>query len=339
MSSDYFDISFTKNISLERPIVRDWFFYEKLEIVENQPIPIFRFKNVHISPGSKNAVRLKGQWNIVTDGFGQYGHFMKEGIGQYLYCKQLFSNLQPLFLHVYSHDTPEYLRSIVELCFNRIKKDLENQKAAVGSLEYVEFKGPALHHKHFIIDELIVMMDNGRLVFAQSFPNFWEARAPHLSRCLVDYFNDLRVYDFSKPKKIFITRRNRSKELDKRNQKDDFWYKNRFIDDNTLSLVESIFAKHGYEIIDFSGMTLHDQISYSYNSTHFAGFLGTAFHNGIWCKPGTKFYGLRATQYNFDWKHDIIHTVEESTYSLIDIWKIEDVERVELIISKFLTKK
>jgi len=314
---------YAKYTDTERPIFREWVYYDSLNVVPNQPTAVYVLDNANISPQAAKTINLPGTWMIVTDGFGQYGHFLREGVGAYLYCKTIFPELKPLFLRVLPRETSELLEETIDYVFERLSRGMD-------SLHH--FVGNAIHDVNFKFEKLIVMLDNGRLLTARSHPNFFECRTPQIASCLVDYFSDLRVFEPGLPDKIFVTRRRRNLELSTMGKTQDPWYKTRFIDERTMEKAEMIFSENGYEVIDFGEMTFPDQVKYSYNAAKFAGFLGTGFHNGIWCRDGSEFYGIQTGTYGFDWKHDIVSTLENARFSLIKIEENAGLEEMRSVI-------
>lgn len=53
-------------------------------------------------------------------------------------------------------------------------------------------------------------------------------------------------------------------------------------------LLQDAFRKDGYEIIHPERMTPQQQVSLFSSATHIAGIQGSAFHNVVYCQPGTK---------------------------------------------------
>jgi len=316
-----------KHSQTERPIFREWVHYDDLTVVPNQPITVYVLENANISPNAEPSVKLEGTWMVVTDGFGQYGHFLREGVGAFLYCRTIFPDLQPLFMRVLPSETNEQMRQTIDMIFDRM---------SCGLPELRHYEGSAIHQFNFRIERLVVMLDNGRLLTSRSHPNFWECRTPHIASCLRDYFSDLMIEDETAASKIFVTRRQRNAEIAARERRDDPWYRNRFVDEDLMGAVEQAFSDHGYEIVDFGEMAFPDQVRRSYNAGSFAGFLGTAFHNGIWCQDGSAFYGVKVGSYGFDWEHDIIHTVAGSKYSLIDVSDADDPSSARAKVESYI---
>ena len=73
----------------ERPIFNFETYYDEVISVPNEDLPIYVFKNVRINPWAKNEKHydMPGYWMCITDGGRHYGHWIKECICGFRYCK------------------------------------------------------------------------------------------------------------------------------------------------------------------------------------------------------------------------------------------------------------
>ncbi|WP_190273149.1 glycosyltransferase family 61 protein [Methylorubrum extorquens] len=88
-------------------------------------------------------------------------------------------------------------------------------------------------------------------------------------------------------------------------------------------LLQDAFLKDGYEIIHPERMTPQQQVNLFSSATHIAGIQGSAFHNVVYCQPGTK---------------TVMFVREE--YSMIDFINIDkccnlDAVYIEDVMEKF----
>lgn len=315
----------TVSDKFELPIFHYDIYYEEIDILENEPFPIYILKNVYINPFKKNEKHydMYGTWMCISDGGRQYGHYIKESIGSFLYCKKIFPELKPFFLETHLEDVYKHqvLSHIINFVNQKIINDFVEEK--------IYLYGNDIWHSSFFIENLVIMMDNGKVWFNYQYPHFEECQAPHVSKALVEYFDEYRIIDNSTPKKIFMTRKNVSNELKEKGLIDHSHFKYRYFDDWMEDGIEQAFIDKGYSIVNWSGMSLQDQIKISYNATHIAGIIGTSFHNGMWAKDGTKFYAIRPNNiYLFDWEHDIVNLLKDVSFTYIDSWDYKTFEDV-----------
>lgn len=311
---------------LETPIFNYEAYYDEVITVENQDLPIYVFKNVRINPHLKHKkhYEMRGYWFCVSDGGRQYGHYLKEYVGGFIYCKSIFKDLKPFFLEphsgidVYKHQP---LSDIINFCNNKIYNDFGDEK--------IYLYGHEMDETSFFIENLVVMMDNQKVFFNFQYPFFSEHHCPQVSKALAEYFKEYKVDDDSLNKKIFMSRKNVSLELKEKNLDQHGYFKHRYFEDWVEDAIEQAFIDKGYWLVTWSGMPLQDQIKISHNATHIAGIIGTSFHNGIWAQDNTKFYAVRPNSvYLFDWEHDIVNSLNNISYNYVDTWDCQTYEQV-----------
>lgn len=319
----------------ESPIFNNSIFYEKVEVVEDEPTPIYIFHNVVINPfgyewmhGIKETITLSGMWFPIMDYGSHYGHYIKEGVGCFIHCKERFPDLNPMFLEFMTAEPSGFVG--VGKLINKLNEELLEE---FGGKRY---KGPIFLENRFFIEKLVIMMDNGRMFFNKQHPFFMEHMAPEVSKSLARHFKKYKVSDPSYPKKIFITRKVITDIIKKENLTSHEHFKNRYFEPWMEDAIENAFVDQGYTVIDFVNMPFEEQIKYPHNATHFASIIGTAFHNGIWCEDGTTFYGIRPnSRYLFDWKHDIVKSLNKVSWNYLDTWELKTYEEVY----QFITEK
>lgn len=323
----------TNNIQFETLLLQKNIYYEKLEILENEELPVYVFTNVNMRPNIKNnSIKLDGEWSIVWDAGGHYGHYIKEYAGGFVFCKSKFKNLKPLFVR----SGPLKPEDHVQL------QQANNVIDFVNEMLYQDFGGIKMPSEEFwskniIIDKLIIVMDNGRNLFRRDYPYFFECEAPGISREMIKYFNRLKIDDPTKPKKIFISRKTMTQTIKEQNIQNRMHYKNRYFDEWVEDALEQAFIEAGYTVIDFFGMSFEDQVSYSHNADFFAGIIGTSYHNGIWVKDGTTFYAIRPnTLYDFDWENDITKSLNNIKFNYIDLFECKNYEEVYNLVKSII---
>jgi hypothetical protein len=310
----------------ERPIFNFETYYDEVISVPNEDLPIYIFKNVRINPWAKNTkhYEMPGYWMCLTDGGRQYGHWLKESVGGFVYCQSIFKDLKPFFLETFSgkdNYTFHPMSELIEFAHGKIMQDFGDHD--------IYMMGNEIHHASFFIENLVIMMDNQRVFFNGEFPFFAEAHCPQVSKSLANYFKDYKIDDEHLPKKIFMSRKNVTKELKRTGMNENQYFKNRYFEEWVEDAIEKAFVDKGYAVVNWSGRPLQDQIRISHNATHMAGIIGTAFHNAIWSQNGTKFYAIRPnTNYLFDWEHDIVRSLENVIYKNVDPWDCKDYQEM-----------
>jgi hypothetical protein len=311
---------------LEVPLLNYETYYDEVTTVENEGLPIYVFKNVRINPHLKDKkhYEMPGYWMGISDGGRQYGHYLKEYVGGYVYCQSIFKDLKPFFIEPHSGKDvygSHPLSHIINFCNEKIMNDFGDQR--------VYLYGNEIHETSFFIENLVIMMDNQKLLFNLQFPFFSEHHCPQVSKALAKYFGEYKVTDESMPKKIFMSRKNVSEDLKKQNLHVHNYFKMRYFDEWIEDAIEQAFIDKGYYIVTWSGMLLQDQIKVAHNATHMAGITGTSFHNAIWSQNGTKIYAVRPNNvYMFDWEHDIVNSLEDISYNYIDTWDCKSYEEI-----------
>lgn len=323
----------------EHPILNTDIYYERLEIVPNQPTAVYVFHNVVINPfgykrhgGVKGTIELKGIWYPVLDYGKHYGHYIKEGVGGFVYCKNIFTDLKPICFELMTTEPTGTIGA------SGVISELNNELLSEFGDPKHHYKGHVFLEKRFIIEKLVVMMDNGRALFKKQYPYFLEHMAPHVSKAMIKHFKKYKIDDPSYPKKIYITRKRVTQAIKRDNLDGQAHFKNRYFHPWVEDAIEQAFIDQGYSVIDFSDMPFKDQIKYPHNATHFASITGTAFHNGIWCENGTTFYAIRPNNgYLFDWEHDIVRSLSSVRWNYIDPWDSHTYAEMYDFITKKIT--
>jgi capsular polysaccharide biosynthesis protein len=133
------------------------------------------------------------------------------------------------------------------------------------------------------------------------------------------------VKDSSYPKKVYVSRRSVSDYLDKHNIKNHI---SRYNEDHVENALEDFFVQKGYEVINFSGMPIQQQIMYMYNATHVSGLMGANTWNSIFCDNGVKHYCLQTHMwFNHEYNKDM-EKVIDFDYQLVKIHNVETYESV-----------
>jgi hypothetical protein len=322
---------------LEVPLLNYETYYDEVLTVENEGLPIYVFKNVRINPHLKDKKHydMPGYWMGISDGGRQYGHYLKEYVGGFIYCQSIFKDLKPFFIEPHS-GVDVYgshpLSHIINFCNEKIMNDFGEQK--------VYLYGNEIHETSLFIENLVIMMDNQKLLFNLQFPFFSEHHCPQVSKALAKYFGEYKITDESMPKKIFMSRKNVSEDLKKQNLHVHNYFKNRYFEEWVEDAIEQAFIDKGYYIVTWSGMLLQDQIKVAHNATHMAGITGTSFHNAIWSQNGTKIYAVRPNNiYLFDWEHDIVNSLEDISYNYIDTWECKSYEEIYNLVFNSIKDK
>jgi len=315
----------TNFIQFETLFLQKDIYYEKLEILENEELPVYIFTNVNMRPHIKDkTLNLTGEWSIVWDAGGHYGHYIKEYAGGFVFLKSKFPDLKPLFFRSGPYKEGDHVQ--LQQAYNVVD--------TVNEMIYNDFGGIKLSsgeywNTNIVIEKLIVVMDNGRNIFRRDYPYFFECQAPGISREMIKYFDRLKIEDPTKPKKIYISRKSMTQTIREQNIQNRMHYKNRYFDNWIEDALEQAFIDNGYTVIDFSGMPFEEQVSYSYNADVFAGIIGTSFHNGIWVKEGTTFFAVRPnTLYDFDWENDITKSINDIKFNYIDLFDCKNYDDV-----------
>jgi hypothetical protein len=311
---------------LEVPLLNYDTYYDEVITLENEDLPIYVFKNVRINPHLKDKKHydMPGRWMCISDGGRQYGHYIKEYVGGFIYCRSIFKDLKPFFVEPHSgHDVygSHPLSDIISFANGKIMNDFGEEK--------IYLYGNEIHETSFFIENLVIMMDNQKLLFNLQYPFFSEHHCPQVSKALAKYFEEYKITDESLSKKIFMSRKNVSQDLKEKNLHVHGYFKNRYFEEWVEDAIENAFIDKGYSIVTWSGMLLQDQIKISHNATHIAGITGTSFHNGMWAQNGTKFYAVRPNNiYMFDWEHDIVNSLEDISYNYIDTWNCKSYDEI-----------
>ena len=332
------NISLFGNQRFEVPILNDGIFYERMESVLNEPVAIYIFHNVVINPeefsspgANKKTIHLKGTWFPIMDCGGHYGHYIKEGVGAFLYCRSKMPDLKPVFFEFMTAD-PIGITGARKL-INDLNQELAEEFGDPKNI----YRGPVFFENRIFIDKLVIMMDNGRMFFRKHYPFFNEHMAPELSKSLFKHFDKYKQDDPTYPKKIYVSRRLATKAIENANFTNHEHFKKRYFEPWVEDALENAFKDNGYTVIDFAEMDFADQVKYPHNATHFASISGTAFHNGIWCKNGTTFYCIRPNNlYLFDWKHDIVKSLEDVSWNHVDPWECSDYDQLYDFVVKQL---
>lgn len=287
--------------------------YNFLKCYEHGKNTVYEFDQVLIENNEftkKNI--LNGTYMLLTNS-GHYFHFLKEYVGSYLYYKKhIDDNLKILWVEA-DWQAPDFhdTNQPIEKCFEMLKVDCpEIIKISLGEFITQNFK----------IEKLAVIADPGWMILNRSFPPY-EQSLNGCNKELREFIKPLMIEDLLKPKKIFISRKKVSESL---REKKDFKSISRYNPEWLEKAIEDFFKIRGYTIIELSGMTIEDQVSYFYNADYVAGQMGAGLINGIFSKDGTKFVCIKTHKwFHYPYDEDIWQVIN-AEYEYAELYDKKD---------------
>lgn len=291
--------------------------YDGLEISSHNGVgPIYYFKNVKIEQNqNKNFTNLSGKWMIVGNGYF-YGHYLQETIGPLLYYKKnIDKNLKILWVDQ-------------ELVPNPHGHNLENASKEARNMLFSEgdilMSGSEFLNSNFIIEDFITFFNNIRFIPSlveiiknYKFKGLTQHNNTEINKLLRSFYGGSMKDDPSLPKKLFLSRKRRSMLIEQFGTGEDPL---RYAPDWYHNAIEDYFRSIGYEIIEFSGIEVSMQAKYLYNADHVAGIHGTAFLNGIFCKPGTSFVSI-LSEPKYLYKHELdAKSVIDVNFNFVELY-------------------
>lgn len=239
--------------------------------------PFYSFKNFYYNDKNKNN-HLKGKWFLMPSG-QHYHHFLKEMLAPFLYYKNnIDDSIKILWVEVPSFNATEHKMDVINL---EIKQLLSGFGVETFNREDISVS----------VDELITFAVGPRFL---GIPNFIKNyifgnthyyHFPEANKELRKFFTPFMIEDETKPKKIFVSRKESNVSLEKNNLQNDFGHRLRYENSNFLQALEDYYQEQGYTILSLSGMSIFEQISYFYNAEKIAGSPGTNLCNLIFSKP------------------------------------------------------
>lgn len=321
----------TKNMKFIYPIK-----FSKHEIIENRNTPIHILSDVTIgdtSRGNACSMSIPGT-NMIMTCTPHYFHFLKEYVGSYLYYRNNFDkDTKFIWMQNAGYTYPVYqdtrgLCSIISDHFSG---------SSNARLDYQDFSIGT-----FKIERLVLMLDSQKAIVDLSGSNTKYFDTPDINREIRKEFSRFGTKNHS-PQKIFLTRSLVNKNLKRfpvKNESQKKWLDDqirlRHIESDVEQAIEKVFVERGFSIIDPSVIGFHEQIGIFKSCSHFAGFLGTAFYNGIFSENGTNFTAIRMDdQYWYDFEGDI-KSVIDCNFSYIQLYRKFSIDTMIDVIEKRL---
>jgi len=290
--------------------------YDSVKTYNHGENIIYEFSSVKYSNCNLKQTKLKGVYLPIVSGL-HYFHFLKEYVGSFLYYKKhINKDAKVLWLNTnvenYKyHDCSKVVQQVLDLL-------LENNIPIV----FVDPNDMLKNNIEF--EKIAIIYDPAAYIVSTQFPYFDQFK----------HTNNVEVREFVKPfmkkdnlcpKKVYISRRQVSSYLEENNLKDHI---SRYNEKHVEDALEDFFINNGYQKIDFSGMTLQDQVMYMYNATHVAGLMGAGTWNGIFCDSGVKYFCIKTHMwFNHEYNKDM-ESVIDLNYRLIELSNLESYHSV-----------
>ena len=264
--------------------------YSSFSYVRTSGCPIYSFKDFHFNNKDNH---LPGKWFLMPKGY-HYHHFLKEMLAPYLYYKNNIDDSVKVLWIEQPINSPTGQN--MELVNSEIKELLSGFGLETLDRENLSFS----------VDELITFgvgprfLDIPNFIKNYIFGNTGYYHFPEGNQELRKFFTPYMIEDSSRPKKIFLSRRDANKTIKELDKETDF--ANRYLDPEEEQALEQVFIDKGYEVLWLSGMSIFDQISYFYNAEKIAGLSGTNLCNAIFSKNGIDMYEVFANKrYAYPW--------------------------------------
>lgn len=289
--------------------------YSSFSYIRTSGTPIYSFKDFYFSSGSEE-IHLKGKWFLMPKGY-HYHHFIKEFLAPFLYYK---NNI----------DDSIKILWVDQTIFSPTGQNMQLVNTQIKELLFdfgIEtINGEELYKNKLIIDELITfgvgprfLWDIPDFIKYYNFGNTGYYHFPEGNKELRKFFTKYMIEDQSKPKKIFVTRKDANSAIEKNEREADF--NDRYESHEFLTALEDYFIEEGYTIISLSGMSLFEQISYFYNAEEIAGSPGTNLCNLIYSKQDislTQVIHFGEHVYSYPWEKEF-NSVISPQYKYIDV--------------------
>lgn len=301
--------------------------YSSLSYVKTSGSPIYSFKDFYYGEDGTET-HLRGKWFLMIKGF-HYHHFLKEMLAAFLYYK---NNIDDSIKILWIDNGPSWNHTGHKMdLVNSEMKELLSHDNKIKTLSVEEIEEGKLN-----IDELIIYAVGTR--FLNYVPDFLKYYVfgntgyyhfPEGNQELRKFFSPYMIEDNSKPKNIFITRRESSETLKERNiLEHEPFFKNRYDEPEFIQALEDYFSDNGYSIVSLSGMSIFKQISYFYNAEKIAGSPGTNLCNVIFSKPDvTLTQVINYKDYEYPWNKEF-DSVISPKYQYIDVVGMTGYEEV-----------
>jgi hypothetical protein len=298
--------------NLERPVVPGTWSAEKIERIDEH---LYKLTNLSVmAENVETSVKiLKGNFYI-TEYNRFYWHFLHEDIAGYEGIKSLVPDLQLAMLN--SQD---------------VMADSRTLKSGDTHYPYLEYFA-RLYNIDEIVDTRSTSWTFETVYFTTSSteflsdPNFWGenlplsvwpaegfeewdkkawlSRSPHsvrgLGRLTRKLYSEIN-YDYSLPKKIFISRKDVNSRLKKLIDAPGYEH---LVEERLFEgeFLENYFEAKGYEVVALEDYSYEKQMQLFMNASHIAGTVGAGFANLHMSQPGTKLYELHVIPiYGFDY--------------------------------------
>jgi hypothetical protein len=288
--------------------------YSSFSYVRTSGSPIYSFKDFYFGIEGKETY-LKGKWFLMPSGY-HYHHFIKEMLAPFLYYKNnIDDSIKILWI-----DQPN--ESPTGQNMDLVNSEMKDLLSSFG-IEIITHA--ELNNGKLMVDELITFAVGPRFLFNNMldfikhycFGNTGYYHFPEGNQELRKFFTPYMLEDKSKPKKIFVTRKDANSAIEKNKRQEDF--NDRYESHEFLTALEDYFSEQGYTILSLSGMSLFDQISYFYNAEVVAGSPGSNICNLIYSKPDVPLIQvIHFTNYSYPWEEEF-NSVISPQYRYIDV--------------------
>jgi hypothetical protein len=305
--------------------------YEGLNIKKINDVGArYLFNNIKIGEG-KEVKEFLGYWYVIAAA-PYYGHYIQEVLAPFLYYKKYIdNNIKLLWVdNIVPEGTDGHVMNSVHSAVKELLK--ENITSEVSHDEW--------HANSHKFEYLVTFFNSSRFIPMFNSKNFiitdvYQHNNTLLNKCLQEFFSLYKVIDANSNKKIFISRRKRSKLIEQFNDSGSLirhspeWYHD---------ALESYFEGLGYSIHELSGMFVGDQVKLFYNATHIAGISGVGILNSIFCRGGTKIHSILSNpSYNYPWEKDILPVVDVN-YNYIDLAKVSNEKELTDQLDNYFNK-
>jgi hypothetical protein len=290
----------------------------------------YLFTNIRIGNSGELKTFL-GYWYVISAA-PFYGHYLQEVLAPFLYYKKYINNnINLLWVdNVVPEGTDGHVMNSVH---SAVKDMLKDQIT-------VEVANDEWHSNSHVFEHLITFFNSSRFIPMFTSQNFtiidvYQHNNKLLNTCLQEFFSIYKIDDTNSSKKIFISRRKRSKLIEQFSDSGSLirhspeWYHD---------ALESYFSNRGYDVYELSGMFIGDQVKLFHNATHVAGISGVGLLNSIFCKDGATVHSvLSHPSYNYAWEKDVLPVVNVK-YNYINLTNTVNKEDLAAQIDKYFNK-
>jgi hypothetical protein len=307
------------NVDLEIEPLRPGISYKKIQAYDHGENTIYEFEKVRCATTTDETKirKLIGTYLPVVPAPHHF-HFLKEYLGSFLYYRDHINReAKILWIDIQGWNGDEWHNN-----HEGIQKTLELLSEAGIPIVFVNEQDFLKTNLEF--EKVAVIYDTSAFFVSKQFPHFDQFKHTNNEQ-VREFFKRYMSKDPSYPKKVYVSRRNVSEFLDKNEMKTHI---SRYNEKHVEDALEDFFVKRGYQVINFSGMTLQQQIMYMYNATHVAGLMGAGTWNGIFCDNGVKYFCLQTHMWFLHEYNKDIEKVIDLDYRLIKVHKTESYESV-----------